>query len=109
MQKSRATKEGWPENLRTSGAAEFLGISVSKITKLRMAANRQYSPPFVKAAGCVIYRRKDLDDWLERHVVRSDYDDAHGSPGQSGAAVLPLKPPAPRARTRRVQPRRTEK
>jgi len=109
MQKSRTTTECWPENLRTAKAAEYLGISVSKITKLRMAANRQYSPPFVKVVGCVIYRRKDLDDWLERHVVRSDYDDVHGSPGQSGAAVLPLKPPGPRARTRRVQPRRTEK
>lgn len=109
MSKNHSTGRDWPDNMRPAVAAEYLGISDSKLAKLRMAANRQSSPTFVKISGCVIYRRKDLDDWLERHVVRSDYDDAYGSPGQSGAAVLPLKPPAPSARTRRVQPRRTEK
>lgn len=79
MQKSRSTNEAWPENLRTAEAAEYLGISVSKITKLRMAANRQDSPPFAKVAGCVIYRRKDLDEWLERHVVRSDLTSSHST------------------------------
>lgn len=109
MQKSRTTTECWPENLRTAKAAEYLGISVSKITKLRMAANRQYSPPFVKVVGCVIYRRKDLDDWLERHVVRPGFDEGPGASGQGWGAVLPEHRTDPSAPTRRVRARRTEK
>ncbi len=29
-----------------------------------MRQNREAGPPFVKIAGCVLYRRADLDAWL---------------------------------------------
>jgi predicted DNA-binding transcriptional regulator AlpA len=101
MQKSSAINEAWPANLRTPEAADYVGISVSKITKLRMAANRRDSPPFVKVAGCVIYRRKDLDEWLERNVVRSDADDGWGLVGVSDP--LSTKPVPSTARPGRAR------
>lgn len=57
--------------MRPKAAAAYSGISVSKLAKLRMEQNRKDGPPFVKAAGCVVYRRSDLDAWLEMHLVAS--------------------------------------
>ena len=60
-----------PEYMRPRAAAAYSGISVSKLAKLRVEQNRRDGPPFVKVAGCVVYRRSDLDAWLERHLVAS--------------------------------------
>lgn len=58
-----------PEYMRPKAAAAYSGISVSKLAKLRMEQSRKDGPPFVKAAGCVVYRRSDLDAWLASHLV----------------------------------------
>ena len=60
-----------PENMRPPEAAEYLGLSLGTLARFRMAAKRQNGPPFAKVAGCVIYRRADLDAWLARHVVEA--------------------------------------
>lgn len=57
------------DNLRPAEAADYIGLSVSKLAKLRMQANRHDGPPFVKICGCIVYRRADLDAWLATHLV----------------------------------------
>jgi predicted DNA-binding transcriptional regulator AlpA len=59
------------DNLRPTDAAQYVGLSTSKLAKLRMEANRDKGPKFVKVCGCVIYRRADLDAWLESHIVET--------------------------------------
>ena len=57
------------ENMRTSEASHYLRIPESTLAKLRMRANRDRGPRFVKLSGTVIYRRADLDSWMEANVV----------------------------------------
>ncbi|WP_141134906.1 helix-turn-helix domain-containing protein [Tropicimonas sediminicola] len=59
-----------PTYLRPAVAAQYLGISTSKLAKLRLRHNRANGPAFVKLAGCVLYRREDLDEWLNQHLVQ---------------------------------------
>ena len=61
----------YPENMRPPEAAEYLGLSLSTLARLRMSTKRQDGPAYVKVAGCVIYRRADLAAWLARHVVKA--------------------------------------
>ena len=58
-----------PDNLRPRDAARYLGVSTSLLAKLRMREKRDCGPRFVKLSGCVIYRRSDLDAWLERNAT----------------------------------------
>ena len=60
------------EIFRPPQAAEYLGISESKLAKLRMKANRADGPRFSKIAGCIIYRRANLDTWVDSNVVDSE-------------------------------------
>ncbi|NYI28209.1 putative DNA-binding transcriptional regulator AlpA [Sulfitobacter geojensis] len=60
---------GWPLNMRPKVAAEYTGVSESTLAKLRMLHNRPNGPSFIKLSGCVVYRRCDLDAWMDRHVV----------------------------------------
>ncbi|MEO1407770.1 MAG: DNA-binding protein [Pseudomonadota bacterium] len=57
------------ENMRAQAAAAYLGVSESFLAKLRMRDKRASGPRFIKIAGCVIYRRTDLDDWLEANAI----------------------------------------
>ena len=59
----------WSEvcHMRPRTAARYLGLSQSTLAKLRMAQNRHQGPSFSKVAGVVVYRKDDLDEWLERH------------------------------------------
>ena len=52
-------------------AAEYVRISPSKLAKLRMRSNREQGPRFAKIGGRVVYRRQDLDDWIEAAMVGS--------------------------------------
>ena len=58
-------------HLKPKDAAAYLGISASKLAKLRLRANRAAGPAFVKLAGCVLYRREDLDAWIETNLVNT--------------------------------------
>lgn len=57
------------EYLRQADAARYLGISESTLAKLRMRSNRHAGPRYSKVSGCVIYRKADLDGWLEDNLV----------------------------------------
>ena len=57
------------EHLRPSDASRYLGVSESKLAKLRMLQNRHLGPKFVRAAGCIIYRKRDLDEWIAKNLI----------------------------------------
>lgn len=56
-------------NMRPSEAASYTGLSESTLAKLRMRHKRDDGPRYIKISGCVIYRRSDLDDWMDQHIV----------------------------------------
>ncbi|MGR3321396.1 MAG: helix-turn-helix transcriptional regulator [Pseudooceanicola sp.] len=62
-------KYKYPETLRATEAAKYLGVSASLLAKLRMRHRRTESPPFAKIGGRVVYRRSDLDNWLDARTL----------------------------------------
>lgn len=58
-----------PDNMRPAQAAWYTGLSESTLAKLRMRHNRIRGPKYLKISGCVIYRRSDLDKWMDGHFV----------------------------------------
>jgi hypothetical protein len=52
-------------HLRAPQAADYLKISESQLSKLRMKVNRGRGPNFAILAGCEVYRRCDLDKWVK--------------------------------------------
>ena len=59
--------------LSEAEAAQYLGMSRAWLKKARTARFRAAidAPPFVKAgARRVVYRRRDLEDWVQAHVSR---------------------------------------
>ncbi|NWM00837.1 helix-turn-helix domain-containing protein [Klebsiella pneumoniae] len=54
------------ENLTQREAAAYLRHSERSLIRWR---NARIGPPWVKAGGRVLYRRTDLDWWLERQTV----------------------------------------
>jgi len=59
--------------LSEAEAAQYLGMSRAWLKKARTARFRAAidAPPFVKAgARRVVYRRRDLEDWVHAHVSR---------------------------------------
>jgi predicted DNA-binding transcriptional regulator AlpA len=61
-----------PENLRQTLAAHYIGISPSTLGKMR---SRGDGPAFIKAGKTVVYRKADLDAWMEqRHVSCKCYN-----------------------------------
>lgn len=62
--------EKLPHYLRPCEAARYVGHSVSTLAKLRMRHMREQGPAFIKRGGVVLYRRSDLDDWLDSFTVQ---------------------------------------
>ncbi|PWJ21425.1 Helix-turn-helix domain-containing protein [Jannaschia seohaensis] len=56
--------------LRPSEAAKYTGHSESTLAKLRMQHKRACGPVFIKRGGVVLYRRADLDAWLNGFVIQ---------------------------------------
>lgn len=61
-----------PTIMRPNAAATYVGVSASKLAKLRMRDHRLLGPKFSKIAGCIVYRKEDLDAWVEDNVVVPD-------------------------------------
>ena len=59
------------ENMRTPAASAYLDIPQSTLEKMRMTGR---GPSFVKDGRLVIYRKQDLDAWLERRLRQSTVD-----------------------------------
>jgi excisionase family DNA binding protein len=55
----------------TKQAAEYLGLSTTTLERLRSS----YEIPFVRLGGRVVYRRKDLDWFINSNVVSSVNDE----------------------------------
>ncbi|MBF0612981.1 MAG: helix-turn-helix domain-containing protein [Magnetococcales bacterium] len=53
---------------RTIAAAQYVGCSRSKLEKLRLYGD---GPLFIKIGRTVVYRRQDLDAWLEMNTRNS--------------------------------------
>ena len=53
------------EHLNVKEAATYLNVSKSKLDKLRMKPG---GPKYCKPAGRIIYRKCDLDEWMEQSV-----------------------------------------
>ncbi|WP_212635184.1 helix-turn-helix transcriptional regulator [Aliiruegeria lutimaris] len=58
--------------LRPRQAAEYLGISESTLAKLRMRNNRTKGPRFASTGSLVIYRKNDLDIWVNDLIKGPD-------------------------------------
>jgi len=59
------------QNMRTPAASAYLDIPQSTLEKMRMTGR---GPSFVKDGRLVIYRKQDLDAWLERRLRQSTVD-----------------------------------
>lgn len=69
MSKTTSGTKPQEKYLNTAEAADYLGLSMSTLNKLRLAPKRADGPAFAKIGGRVIYRRQDLDRWLEDYLV----------------------------------------
>ena len=56
------------ENMVEDEAARYARVSVSSLQRWR---GQGFGPKFVKAGRRVIYRRKDLDDWMAQRTFQS--------------------------------------
>jgi excisionase family DNA binding protein len=57
--------------LTTSEAAKVLGLAPSTLAKLRLNGN---GPTYCKLGRRVVYRRTDLEQWLQSRVARDTSD-----------------------------------
>lgn len=64
--------DGVSDNLRPREAAAYVGLSESTLAKLRMRENRPMGPVFHRLGGSVIYRRADLDAWIDANRVEKE-------------------------------------
>ena len=70
---SASHRGGFAECMRTPEAARYLTLSESSLTKWRLT--EADGPPFVRLGlRAVVYRKADLDRWLEARVRRSTSD-----------------------------------
>jgi predicted DNA-binding transcriptional regulator AlpA len=63
--------KGNSDVLDAPSAARYVGLSPSTLAKMRLSGN---SPVFLKLGRRVLYRRIDLDAWLESRVARDTSD-----------------------------------
>ena len=67
--KRQASSGTAQDNMRPTEAAIYTGLSESTLAKFRMRHKRSMGPNFLKISGCVVYRRGDLDKWMDSHAV----------------------------------------
>ncbi len=60
------------EYLRPRDASHYIGLSESTLAKLRMRLNRKSGPRFHKVSGCVVYKRADLEAWIEQFLTAGE-------------------------------------
>ena len=65
------TPEDAKRLLGTEAAAEYLGLAVQTLAKMRVSGD---SPPFYKLGRQVLYDRAELDEWLDARRRRSTSD-----------------------------------
>jgi predicted DNA-binding transcriptional regulator AlpA len=60
-----------PITLTAEAAAEVLGLAMSTLAKLRLSGN---GPVYCKLGRRVVYRKEDLEAWLDSRVARDTSD-----------------------------------
>ncbi len=60
-----------PITLTAGEAAKLLGLAPSTLAKLRLSGN---GPVYCKLGRRVVYRREDLEAWLDSRVARNTSD-----------------------------------
>jgi predicted DNA-binding transcriptional regulator AlpA len=60
-----------PITLTAEAAAEVLGLAMSTLAKLRLSGN---GPVYCKLGRRVVYRKEDLEAWLDSRVARNTSD-----------------------------------
>jgi hypothetical protein len=60
-----------PDVCSANAAALFVGLSPSTLAKLRLSGN---GPIYCKLGRRVVYRREDLEWWLESRIARDTSD-----------------------------------
>jgi len=63
----------WFEHMPPASAAEYVNLSPSLMAKMRMKSDPRRGPPFIKIGKSVLYRKCDLDSWLESHIVHKKH------------------------------------
>lgn len=86
----RVVADGWPMNGETEllsprQVAEYLGIPVATLYQWRY---RREGPPGFRIGRHVRYRRKDLDDWIERQFEDSNPPSSLRGPSDRAAHRL---------------------
>ena len=62
------------ELLNTPQAAKYLGVSTHALVKWRITG---YGPKFCQLGRRILYRRKEIDDWISGKIRRSTSDVAN--------------------------------
>ncbi len=65
------TDQTIPAVIRPDSAAAYIGLSVQRLAKLRLEGG---GPKFVKVGRSVLYRREDLDTFLQSRIRKSTSD-----------------------------------
>jgi hypothetical protein len=65
--------------LDSAAAAKFTGVAVATLAKMRCMGG---SPPFIKAGRKVLYRRSDLNEWLDARRVSNTSEAAQSVPSR---------------------------
>jgi predicted DNA-binding transcriptional regulator AlpA len=60
-----------PKVISAKAAARFVGLSESTLAKLRLNGN---GPVYCKLGRRVVYRPRDLDEWLQSRIARDTSD-----------------------------------
>jgi predicted DNA-binding transcriptional regulator AlpA len=60
-----------PKVISAKAAARFVGLSESTLAKLRLNGN---GPVYRKLGRRVVYRPRDLDEWLQSRIARDTSD-----------------------------------
>ena len=74
-----STSQEFGEYLRTDQMPIYTGIASSTWAKRRLTGD---SPPYVKCGKLILYRRCDIDNWMQKNLRNSTSDN-----GCSHAAV----------------------
>ena len=57
------------EYMRPNDAARYLRMSASKLAKMRMSGVAEVGPLYSKMGACILYERKELDEWVRQNAV----------------------------------------
>jgi len=67
-----------PNYLTRKAVSEYYPIPFSTLSKLAMSKNRHKGPAFLKRGSSVIYKREDIEAWLDSHRIEPSAK--HGRP-----------------------------